>query len=164
MYDATQWLVDRANIHDVVVGMLLYTDTKRTEKVASDIFADQVFIDYTSMLGGEPYTILGPEQAKTWKEMSVNFDAIQHTTFSPLIDLGQPSNDREQPSTANVLVNTGATIVRKAAEGGPILQTGGRYEIELTRTANSVNPWRISKLKMDNVWLNGNPGVLPKKE
>ena len=50
-------------------------------KVASDIFADQVFIDYTSMLGGEPYTISGPEQAKTWKEMSVNFDAIQHTTL-----------------------------------------------------------------------------------
>ena len=46
------------------------------------------------------------------------------TYSSPLIDLAQPSNDREQPSTATALVNTGATIVRKVAEGGPILQTG----------------------------------------
>ncbi|KAL1742151.1 hypothetical protein HDZ31DRAFT_43858 [Schizophyllum fasciatum] len=163
MYDATQWLVDRANIHDVVLGMLLYADTKQTERLGTDIFADEIFVDYTSMLGGEPYKISGQEQAKVWKDMQANFDAIQHTTFSPLIDLGQPSGDRDQPSTASVLVNTGATLVRKAAEGGPIMQSGGRYELGLTRTSSSGNPWRISKLKMVHVWLNGNPGVLPKQ-
>ncbi|TRM66724.1 hypothetical protein BD626DRAFT_483634 [Schizophyllum amplum] len=164
MYDATQWLVDRANIHDVVIAMLLYADIKQTEKIASDVFAEQISVDYTSILGGEPYTISGGEQAAMWKAMQVDFDALQHTTLSPLIDLGQP-NAAEPPSTASVLVNTGVTLVRDAAEGGPILQIGGRYELELTRTSlEGCNPWRISKMKAVNIWMNGNKNVMIKQD
>ena len=45
---------------------------------------------------------------------------------SPLVDLGQPSADREAPKTATALVNGGATLVRNLADDETIVQSGVR--------------------------------------
>ena len=45
---------------------------------------------------------------------------------SPLVDLGQPSADREAPKTATALVNGGATLVLKLADDETIVQNGVR--------------------------------------
>ncbi|KAL1755553.1 hypothetical protein FB107DRAFT_248787 [Schizophyllum commune] len=156
-YDATQWLVDRANIHDIVIALMLYVDTRQFDKIASDVLAEEVFVDYTSLLGGEPYAISNTEQAKWWEGMLTKLHALQHGIFSPLIDLGQPGADREAPSTASALVNGSATLVYKSADGETTtLHNGGRYELEFTRTTATVgNPWRMSKMKAVGIWSTG---------
>ncbi|KAI5891576.1 uncharacterized protein SCHCODRAFT_02504998 [Schizophyllum commune H4-8] len=156
-YDATQWLVDRANIHDTVIALMLYVDTRQFDRVASEVLATELLVDYTSLLGGEPYTISNTEQAKMWEGMLTKLHATQHGILSPLVDLGQPSAEREAPKTATALVNGGATLVRKSADDETIVQNGGRYELELTRTATApgTNPWRISKMKAIGIWSKG---------
>ncbi|KAL1742143.1 hypothetical protein HDZ31DRAFT_43892 [Schizophyllum fasciatum] len=163
MYDATQWLVDRANIHDVIISMMLFVDTRQFDRVATEVLAEQLSVDYTSLLGGEPYTITNVAQAEMWKGMLERLEATQHPILSPLINLGQPSADRDTPSTATALVNGGATLVRK---GNEMVQNGGRYELELTRTnvASDKNPWRISKMKAIGIWSKGDTQAMVKSK
>ncbi|KAL1701169.1 hypothetical protein EV121DRAFT_282845 [Schizophyllum commune] len=156
-YDATQWLVDRANIHDIVIALMLYVDTRQFDKIASDVLAEELYVDYTSLLGGEPYTISNTQQAKWWEGMLTKQHALQHGILSPLIDLGQPSAERQAPSKATAHVNGGATLVSKSADGElTTVQNGGRYELEFTcTTSNTGNPWRISKMKAIGIWSTG---------
>lgn len=42
------------------------------------LLADKVSVDYTSVFGGEPETVSGPELVTRWKGLLPGFDATQH--------------------------------------------------------------------------------------
>lgn len=50
-----------------------------------------------------------------------------------------------------------AQHVRDAADGGNLWMVGGKYEDELTRTAQG---WRISRRILSRIWTDGNPNVV----
>ncbi|CAG8976656.1 hypothetical protein HYALB_00002172 [Hymenoscyphus albidus] len=58
-YNISTYLLDRANIHYTVTKMCLLLDLKKFSELATDVFDEQVRVDYTSLLGGELYTISG---------------------------------------------------------------------------------------------------------
>ena len=60
---------------------MLYVDTRQYDKIANDVLAEEVFVDYTSLLGGEPYAISNTEQAKWWQGMLTKLHALQHGIF-----------------------------------------------------------------------------------
>ena len=60
---------------------MLYVDTRQYDKIANDVLAEEVFVDYTSLLGGEPYAISNMEQAKWWEGMLTKLHALQHGTL-----------------------------------------------------------------------------------
>ncbi|KAG9236289.1 SnoaL-like domain-containing protein [Amylocarpus encephaloides] len=158
-YDIQSYLLDRANIHDVITKMSLYLDLKRFTSLASDVFADKMQVDYSSLLGGEPYELTGEKQAVTWMEQLGGMDCWQHVTTSILIELPQPGKGVGIPKNAGALANCVARLERREARGGPEASNGGRYDLEVIRTNKSGNPWRISRLKADVVWFAGNMGV-----
>lgn len=47
-------------------------------QLATDVLADQVIIDYTSMFGGEPQRVTPSELAAQWKPLVEGMDATQH--------------------------------------------------------------------------------------
>ena len=57
---------------------MLYVDTRQFDRVASEVLAAELLVDYTSLLGGEPYTISNTEQAKMWEGMLTKLHATQH--------------------------------------------------------------------------------------
>ncbi|KAH8657562.1 putative peroxisome biosynthesis protein PAS1, partial [Tricladium varicosporioides] len=63
----TNYLMDRANIHDLVTKMSLFLDLSRWSALETEVFAEVVLVDYTSMFGGEPKTFTGKEQVESWK-------------------------------------------------------------------------------------------------
>ena len=58
----------------------MYLDLKRFEQIGTEVFAENMTVDYTSMFGGEPYQISGTMQAQTWKQQIEPLDSWQHVT------------------------------------------------------------------------------------
>ncbi|KAL1981739.1 hypothetical protein VTN96DRAFT_2296 [Rasamsonia emersonii] len=77
-YQVTDYLLDRANIHDTVTRFALTIDLHDWTQLATDVLADQVIIDYTSMFGGEPQRVTPSELAAQWKPLVEGMDATQH--------------------------------------------------------------------------------------
>ncbi|KAF3762247.1 hypothetical protein M406DRAFT_72265 [Cryphonectria parasitica EP155] len=123
-YTVTDYLLDRANIHDTVTKLPWYYDTRSEAGLLSEVFAPEVHIDYTRILGSEPSTVAATEWAPQVVRMCEHFDSSQHIYGNLIIELPQP-NTPNHPDKAKVLVSqAGASMVRAAAEGGPLLQNG----------------------------------------
>ncbi|KAG6368090.1 hypothetical protein INS49_002290 [Diaporthe citri] len=163
-YTVTDYLLDRANIHDTVTKLAWYYDTHSEAGLRDEVFAPELRVDYSKILGGEPFTIAGPDWAAQAKELVEKFDSSQHLYGHFLIDLPQPGSS-SRPDKSTVLGQCGASMVRQGASGeGSLLQNGGQATIEVIRLpepeAKGVNPWRISSQAVAPAWVLGNKGVL----
>lgn len=109
-YTPLQYLLDRANIHDVVTQMVpspptlpslplfpsslnyssnhsnptqsLSVDLKSWPHLIHSIFAAELTVDYTSVFGGAPEKISSADLAKRWEGMVGGLDGSQHITTS----------------------------------------------------------------------------------
>ncbi|CAN8101333.1 unnamed protein product [Discula destructiva] len=165
LYTTVDYLLDRANIHDTVTKLPWYYDTNSVSGLVNEVLAPQIFIDYTRILGGAPRTVDREEWATQVVRMVEQFDASQHVYGGLIIELPQPNNSSPRPDKATVLATSaGASMVRAAAQGGSLLQNGGRCIMELVRTpeleAKGVNPWRISSQVVLPAWISGNEAVM----
>ncbi len=79
-YDIPQYLLDRANIHDTVTKVPIFYDTGNLARLASEVYAAEVEIDYTSILGGTPFTISSKEWVERAGALLDGFAATQHIT------------------------------------------------------------------------------------
>lgn len=160
-YAITDYLFDRANIHDKVTSMTAFLDRRLFDRLANEVFAEEMIVDYTALFGGEPLAISGTAQAQSWKEMTDFIDSFQHASTAVLAELPQPSNEIDPPNEVDALANVIVNMVRKSAHGDPITSNGGYYSFKLIRTEpkNGGNPWRISFLKANLAWMAGNTTV-----
>ncbi|KAJ7513076.1 hypothetical protein B0H11DRAFT_1948611 [Mycena galericulata] len=161
-YSATDYLLDRANIQDTINRMAWYIDRKDWDKVAT-VFSEKVTMDYSSMLGGEPYETTPVAQAQTWKGMLEYIDATLHGVNGIVVELPQPSADTsiKPPTEASATCSPLVFLRRDAAQGGAILQNGGAWKFKFTKSAPDAtgNPWRISFMKADLLFTIGNSDV-----
>ncbi|KAL1864343.1 hypothetical protein Daus18300_007767 [Diaporthe australafricana] len=164
-YSVTDYLLDRANIHDTVTKLAWYYDTGSEDGLREQVFAPELYVDYSKILGGEPFTIAGPAWAAQAKKLVEKFDSSQHLYGHLIIELPQPGSSSTPPATCKVLGQCGASMARReAGEGGSLLQNGGQAFIEVVRLpeleAKGVNPWRISSQAITPAWERGNKAVL----
>ena len=160
-YSTTDFLFDRANIHDTVLKLYLYSDRKQWDLFPT-IIAPEMTLDYTRMFGGQPRTVSPADLVETWTPYLNKLTASQHVMASVLIDLPQPGTS-EKVVKANVDTNVIVHLVREGFEGGDQTSNGGRAELEVVKVSEdpaSGNPWRISALKVIPVWKDGNTKVL----
>ncbi|KAB5549859.1 hypothetical protein GE09DRAFT_1128067 [Coniochaeta sp. 2T2.1] len=166
-YTATQYLLDRANIHDTVRKLTLYYDTANIPGLATEVFAKVVKVDYSLLTGSPVVTVDGPTWAATVGEVLAKYDSTQHVVSNMVVDLGgQPGGGgaRQRPGRASVYGHANGHLVKAAARGGPLMQNGVVYFIELERDAElekeGVNPWRIVHQKVHaKGWEKGNMAV-----
>ncbi|EEQ86448.2 uncharacterized protein BDCG_01568 [Blastomyces dermatitidis ER-3] len=165
-YPAVDYLLDRANIHDVITKMSYYVDTRQWDKLADEVFIPtDLIIDYSKCFGVEPTQTTAREIATNWKQLMDKVDAAQHIPSAILITLPQPGTETVEPRTAFATCNGAVTLVKKDADGGPLVSNGGRYDLELKRVSSrdsgAGNPWRITKLVANLAWVEGNMKLLP---
>lgn len=161
-YSVSDYLLDRANIHDTVSKHYMTFDRKRWEEY-DQVLAPNFVLDYTNMFGGEPRTVTPSEIAQEWKGFSEKLTGHQHIMTSLIITLPQPGSTSEKVMKATVEANVIATLVRKGHEGGEQTSNGGILDLELTKVSEDPafgNPWRISKFKANIAWYAGNRKVL----
>ncbi|SDS39241.1 nuclear transport factor 2 family protein [Jiangella sp. DSM 45060] len=70
---------------DSVTSLLHAVDTLDWDGVLA-VLADEVRLDYTSLWGGSPETVAGPEVVARWRALLPGFDATQHLTGPVLAD------------------------------------------------------------------------------
>ncbi|KAK0733942.1 hypothetical protein B0T26DRAFT_745917 [Lasiosphaeria miniovina] len=71
-YSVQQYLLDRANIHDIVTKL-------NFARLASEVYAAEALIDCTSVLGGEPETVSTAEWIAA--VLALTFDAYASTQY-----------------------------------------------------------------------------------
>ncbi|KAI3399808.1 hypothetical protein diail_5605 [Diaporthe ilicicola] len=164
-YTVTDYLLDRANIHDTVTKLAWYYDTHSEDGLREEVFAPELHVDYSKILGGEPFVTSGPAWAAQANKLVEKFDSSQHLYGHLIIELPQPGSSSAPPAKCKVLGQCGASMVRSAAgEGSSLLQNGGQTVIEVVRLpeleVKGVNPWRVSSQAIKPAWQQGNKAVL----
>ncbi|KAL2154437.1 hypothetical protein VTH82DRAFT_3113 [Thermothelomyces myriococcoides] len=161
-YDIAQYLLDRANIHDTVTKVPLYYDTINIKGLESEVYAPSIEIDYTSIMGGTPYTISRAEWIEQADGLLHKFASSQHITTGIITNLPQPGANATRPDNATVFAQATGSMVGKAesSDGKPqFVQNGGLLEVGLVRDAElerqGQNPWRITKYKFTKKWNRG---------
>jgi len=164
-YDVTQYLLDRANIHDTVTKVPLYYDTHNTAALA-EVYGPSIEIDYTSVLGGAPYTVSRAEWVAQAGRLLDGFASSQHVTTGIIAHLPQPGAGVARPEKVSVQAQVRGNMIGKSQTGdgeAPFMQNGGLLEAELQRDAEletrGQNPWRITKYKVIKKWDKGDPRV-----
>ncbi|EXJ89403.1 hypothetical protein A1O3_02470 [Capronia epimyces CBS 606.96] len=160
-YDTTDYLLDRANIHDTVTKLATYVDMQQWDQLETQVIADPINLDYTLMFGGEVESKTAQDAVAHWKTLMEPMDATQHVVTSLLISLPPPPGSMEKVEHASAIAYFLVNITKKGTTGGENTTNGGRYEIELTKVLNTAgNPWRISTLRAVPIWYGGNTKVL----
>jgi hypothetical protein len=183
-YTVTQYLLDRANIHDTVCKLVstikhqklkskqstktphktLYYDENNPSGLASEVYAHELTLDYSALTGNPATVLTGEACATSVSKIIAKYDSTQHLNSNIVIDLPQPGAARQRPDTASVKAQVNAHMVKRAARGGPLMQNGGLVHYELARIPEleekGVNPWRVTKHQVAMIgWENGNQAV-----
>jgi len=127
----------------------MYTDLKRWNDLTTGVFAKEMTIDYSAMLGIPPFEITGEGCAQKFEGQVAHVDSTQHiitsvsrsriiptrnehisnSTFSGLlIELPEPNEAAAVPMTDKLIANASVTLVKKAAKGDPVTKNGVRME------------------------------------
>ncbi|GAB1310848.1 hypothetical protein MFIFM68171_01058 [Madurella fahalii] len=163
VYDTLQYLLDRANIHDVISKVPLYYDTCNLEGLTNEVYADEIHVDYTSILGGEPFVIPRSEWVDKIDVIMKGFASTQHVTSCIIADLPQPAPGATRPEKVNVLAEANGAMVGLDETASPLTINGGLLVAEVKRDIalenQGLNPWRITKYKVVKKWDSGDASV-----
>lgn len=113
-------------------------------------FADEVWVDYTSLAGGGPATLKADDLVAGWKGFLPGFSATQHLITNHRVAL--------QGGQATVVSQFMATHCLVGAPGGELWTLGGRYQHRLQRRSQG---WVVVAMTMTWTWQSGNAD-LPK--
>ncbi|MFJ5776451.1 nuclear transport factor 2 family protein [Streptomyces sp. NPDC093094] len=137
-------VADRQDAIETCTRMAWYADMREWEKL-TELFADEVRLDYTSQHGGEPLTLSGKEVVDAWSGVLSAFTTTQHLLGSFLADV--------DGDTAVVTAMFQATHSMPSNSGGSLWTLSGRYRIGLARTRTG---WEINEVVMTILWADGN--------
>lgn len=147
--NAAAALDDRAGIIDAINEIGLSADMRDWKQVRAQ-FADEVFADYTSLVGGQPGTVKADELVSGWKAFLPGFTATQHIITNHRVTV---SGDEAQSLSQFVANHRLAD-----AAGGELWTLGGYYRHTLRRTRSG---WKVTRMTMTWTWQTGNTD-LPK--
>ena len=133
-----------------VADLGLLVDARDWDGLVS-LFTGEVAVDYTSLNGGEPATVPAADLVGGWRQQLEPLEATQHLMGNLSV--------RVRDDSATCAANVTATHVRTNASGGPHWTVGGRYDLELRRTAGTED-WRIAALTLTVRWASGNQAIM----
>src|ERR1700749_548331 len=139
---------DRLAILELIGNLALLLDA-RDWNAFEGLFTTPVYLDRTSLFGGEPETLSPAELVDGYRHTLGNLDAVHHLITCHVINL-----DGDQATGA---ANMQGTHALANSSGGPIWTVGGRHVYQLKRTPGG---WRISGLTFTLQWATGNMNVL----
>lgn len=108
-------------------------------------FADEVFVDYTSLAGGQPARMKADDLITSWRSFLPGFTVTQHLVGSHRVGI---NGDR-----ASVLSQFIATHRLAGATGGELWTLGGHYRHTLRKTGAA---WKVDAITMTWTWQTGN--------
>jgi hypothetical protein len=147
MSDIPQTLKDKADIQETILKYATGIDTRNWALYRS-IFADELFMDFSSYSGQPGSAMTGDEWAATVQQMLPGFDATQHVFTNFVVDV----NGDE--ATATVYMKAEHFIANKLGDNSHTL--GGFYVHKMQRHGAD---WKIHATTLNVTWSRGNRDV-----
>ena len=138
-------LLDRAGVIDAATRVAVLADARDWHALRA-VFAEEVDVDYTSLVGGEPQTVRGDDLIEGWRAALSGYDATQHAVTN---HLARVDGDRAACSAYVV-----ARHYLLNYKGGDLWTLGGRYDYRLLRDPGGS--WKVSATKLTVLWAEGN--------
>ncbi|AEO71300.1 uncharacterized protein THITE_2058677 [Thermothielavioides terrestris NRRL 8126] len=159
-YDVQTYLLDKENIRDTVIRMMLAFDDRATSTLIDSVYAPEILVHYPRLLFDYQKKVSSEEWAKMLEPLLDEFDTTEHIVHNLLIELPQPGKPGTQrPNSCKARAYAHGLFYKFDAEGRPSVMArrqGGGYELELVRVKEKEeageNPWRISELKASFHW------------
>jgi hypothetical protein len=129
--------------------MFVCTDRRDWAGVRA-VLADEVYLDYTSLNGGEPVTLPADDLVAAWAAALGGLTSTQHLLGNFLVE--SLAGDE-----ATVTCYGQATHFLPQQTGASLWTLGAEYVVVLRRTGDK---WRITRLTMTVTWGDGNPQLL----
>jgi len=145
--DKLRELTAKDEVIVAVNRLFIYTDKRDWERVKR-CFADNVYFDVTSMVGGEPTTLTPDDIVAAWDEGLKHLEAIHHQAGNYLVDVGQ--------NVATVFCYGTASHYLPTVTGDNTRTYIGSYDFHLTKNAGA---WLIDQFKFDLKYVDGNPDL-----
>jgi hypothetical protein len=137
-------LIDKDTIGDVIHRLFIGTDNRDWTMVRAAL-APRLHVDMTSLVGGEPSEVGGPELAATWEAGLQPIQAVHHQTGNLRITVDGDAAEASCYGTA--------THYRPTASGRNVRTFIGSYDFRLARMDGA---WRITLFRFNLQVLDGN--------
>lgn len=137
-------LLDRSEIADAVNSIATLADARNWEALRS-VFADEIEVDYTSLVGDEPATLRAEGLIEGWRAALSGYDATQHAVTNHLARV-----DGDVATCSTYVVAQHYLLNYK---GGDLWALGGRYDYRLLHAPEG---WKVSAIKLTVLWAEGN--------
>lgn len=138
----------RIDIIETINKFARHTDHRDWEAL-SGILAEEVYVDYTSLTGGEPGTMKSGDLIAVWQGMFASLTVSQHLISNHLVEA--------DGTEAACDTQCQARFTAAAPHGDRAFLVGGDYRFGLERAGTG---WRVNSITMISTWSSGNPGVL----
>ena len=147
MTDTLAELKDRADLTDLIHKYATGIDTRNWPLFRS-IFADQLFVDFSSYSGSPGSSMTADEWVAGCQRMLPGFDSTQHCLSNFVFDV------RGDEATVTVYMQAEHFIANLLGDNSHTL--GGFYVHELRRGEDG---WRIHSTTLNVTWSRGNRQV-----
>ena len=108
-------------------------------------FAHEVFVDYTSLAGGEPATIPSDALIESWQGLLPGFTATQHLIGSHVVHVHGDVAECQAHFQATHIIDDEQWVL------------GGHYHFRLQRNGQA---WQITAITMSALWSVGDQARL----
>ncbi len=132
-------------IRDTVTRLFIAADNRDWPGI-KQVFADEVFLDYTSMSGGEPSLLKAEQVIDGWRGLLPGFDKTHHQIGNFLVKI------RGRSATAFCYGTASHYLANES--NNDLWTVVGSYEFELAYIRKA---WRITKMKFNMKYADGNP-------
>lgn len=139
-----QQVIDRNEIVDKVNQIAVNADRRNWQGLIG-CFADEVLLDYTAMVGGEPSKLKPEEIAEAWKGLLSGFEMTQHTVTNHEV--------RIKGNEAEVFSYVTAVHYLPNESGTDTWTVVGYYDHHLMKTSLG---WRVDQMKFTPTLIEGN--------
>jgi len=136
------------HVRQVIVGVVENVDVRRWESLR-DVFAESVFVDYTSLFGGSARNYTAAELVDNWRQLLESFSMTRHVLGPIVVD----GNEAEVQARCPVRIYH----FLRDAPGGQEWVVVGQFVFTLAKESGT---WRIQRIVLDVQSQEGNTNLL----
>ena len=134
----------REQLIEIANKLFIYTDEQDWEKLQSEVFAEKVHLDMSS-LGGPVQEMTAMEICAMWKSGFEGIDGVNHLSGNFLVSINKKQ--------AEVFCYATATHFKESAQKGKTREFVGTYRLGMRKVEKG---WRINRFVYTLKYMNGN--------
>ncbi|MCH5586409.1 nuclear transport factor 2 family protein [Shimazuella sp. AN120528] len=141
--------LDKIEIKETIAKFAYYADHREWDAL-TNLFTEEVRVDYTSLAGGEPGTVPASALVANWNQSLTPLKITQHYISNHIVEF-----TNEQKAICRAYFHAMHEYPNSFGEDQWVL--GGTYTFTLIKQNQA---WNISEITMTARWASGNQNIL----